>query len=241
MIKSNNILLANKEYIKLPFSKKKIFFLLLYYFLGFTFLFPYVLIEVFQLLSIMEYLTPLTYQFYMYAIFVLPLIFWMRPLLFAERSFSIRKMIVTSFVSILILLYANVAFNMLTNFFLGNQQSENQSAINSIAYENVYLLAFITCVLGPVMEELIFRGVLFRCLRERKSFVFSCLISSFFFGLIHVLSAILDANYADLWFLILYMGLGCIFCYMYESNRSIYPCIFAHMVYNFMGSIHLFL
>lgn len=71
----------------------------------------------------------------------------------------------------------------------GTNQVEADTAIEDLAQE-VGSLAVIAMLLGavvaaPLWEEVIFRGVLFRALRERMALVWVCLITAGIFAVVH--------------------------------------------------------
>jgi membrane protease YdiL (CAAX protease family) len=91
----------------------------------------------------------------------------------------------------------------------------------------VLLLA---AVVAPIVEETMFRGVLYRNLREATngwgrfaSGLFSTLLSSFVFAVIH------PQGYAAVPML---MSLACGFCFMREWRGALLPSIFAHSFNN---------
>ncbi len=94
---------------------------------------------------------------------------------------------------------------------------------------SLYVLA---CIAAPILEETMFRGVLFRYLRESsrglrtvKSFLVSALISSFMFAAIH------PQGVATIPVL---MGLAIGFCLIREWRGAILPSMVAHGINNFL-------
>jgi membrane protease YdiL (CAAX protease family) len=79
--------------------------------------------------------------------------------------------------------------------------------------------------LVPITEELLFRGLVFRWLRQRMDFWAAALISAAIFGVAHVrpdqilLTAILAVPMA----------------WLYERSRSLAPAILMHQTYNSLG------
>lgn len=77
-------------------------------------------------------------------------------------------------------------------------------------------------ILVPVCEELVFRGLMFRRIRQGNSFLKAALYTSFVFGFLHM-------NTVQMLYGFL---LGMIFCYLYEKYGSVKAPIFAHMTAN---------
>ena len=76
--------------------------------------------------------------------------------------------------------------------------------------------------LVPLSEELLFRGLLFRWLRQRLDFWPAALISAAAFGLAHIrFDQMVVAGL-----------LGLPLAWLYERSRSLAPAILMHQVYN---------
>lgn len=80
-------------------------------------------------------------------------------------------------------------------------------------------------VAAPILEEILFRGVVYEALRKRWSILISILFSSLFFGVVHgsVSSAVVAAV------------AGVIFCALYERTSSIYTTIIVHSINNLLA------
>src|SRR5262249_810056 len=76
--------------------------------------------------------------------------------------------------------------------------------------------------LVPLIEELVFRGLLFRWLRQRFDFWPAAFISAATFGAAHIrIDQILIAGL-----------LGLPFAWLYEKSRSLAPAMLMHQTYN---------
>jgi membrane protease YdiL (CAAX protease family) len=81
--------------------------------------------------------------------------------------------------------------------------------------------------IGPIAEELIFRGVTLRCFRR-----------IFPFWLANICQAVLFGAYHMNWLQGVYAGaLGLILGFICEKGGSIYLSIFLHILYNFWGTV----
>lgn len=94
--------------------------------------------------------------------------------------------------------------------------------------DNKLSLAILTIqiiLIGPLAEELFFRGFIYRLVREKYSFLVSAALSSLFFSAIHnTLAHILPI-------FIISLGL----CYVYEKTKKILPCIILHALHNLVS------
>jgi len=87
------------------------------------------------------------------------------------------------------------------------------------------LLIFQILFLGPVVEELFFRGFLFSWLRKRFSFGLSTLVVSFIFAVLH--------KRVDNFLPIIILSV--VLCFIYERTQNILNSIFIHSLHNFLG------
>lgn len=91
-------------------------------------------------------------------------------------------------------------------------------------------------VVAPIMEELFFRGCLFRAIRDRKGFLLGAIVSSVVFGMFHILSAAIR----DL--LLLQTGLALVgfgFAVVYERRGKLAACVAAHATFNLLAVLSI--
>jgi len=101
--------------------------------------------------------------------------------------------------------------------------SENTQQILKII--NSYPLAIlVSSVIGPILEEIVFRKILFGALYQRFPFFISALISSVIFALAHM-----DPEHV-----LLYSAIGFTFAFLYVKTKHIIVPIFAHVTMNTM-------
>ncbi|MDQ3985846.1 MAG: CPBP family intramembrane metalloprotease [Actinomycetota bacterium] len=112
-----------------------------------------------------------------------------------------------------------------TQSFVGDvATAEDQLAIDNAVLgpgDLIWLLLGVA-VLGPIVEELLFRGILYQYLRSKRSVVVAVLISSIVFSVTHFIPTLLPALFVMGVFLALAMQIW----------DSIYPAIVLHMFYN---------
>lgn len=85
--------------------------------------------------------------------------------------------------------------------------------------------AFIlTVILAPILEEIIFRGMLFPAIRARYGVAAGVAISGLLFAIAHL----------DPIRIIVLTPMGIYLAIMYQKTRSIYPGIILHALWNFM-------
>ena len=119
--------------------------------------------------------------------------------------------------------------NITTRIFPSTQ---NSSAIKEAVANLTGISYFVTRVLygsliAPIVEELVFRGLLMTALSKFKKYYIDAIISSTLFSLIHVL------QYG--WVLtdfIVYAGAGLLLCILFRYTRSIYWSMALHILWN---------
>jgi len=129
-------------------------------------------------------------------------------------------------IGILAALLAQIAFHLLY---------PHETAVNGVPYQLMqrYPMMPVYMVLqAPVVEEVIFRKILFGRLRSQLSTPGAALLSSVLFGALH----------RDWSGFALYFAIGLLFCWLYARSRSILPSLCAHMALNtiFLLNISLF-
>lgn len=102
-----------------------------------------------------------------------------------------------------------------------NPESNNTQEILSII-KQVPLMIIVSSIIGPILEEIIFRKIIFGSLYKRFNFVISALISSIIFGLAHM----------ELVHLLLYSAMGFTFAFLYVQTKRIIVPIIAHLTMN---------
>lgn len=106
--------------------------------------------------------------------------------------------------------------------FIGIQAGSENTAVLVNVITMIPAFAIVTAVVGPILEELVFRKIIFGSLYKKFNFVISAFISSLIFGLAHM----------EFEHIIIYTAMGFTFAFLYvKTNRIIVP-IFAHVAMN---------
>ena len=113
-----------------------------------------------------------------------------------------------------------------TSDFWANEVEKYTSLTTSFATDNVLLLVLAVCVLVPMAEELLFRGVFLSELRRVLPGSLAVVIIALLFGLAH--GNLIQGTYAAL------AGIGLGFMYLWSG--SIYASILMHIFFNFFGT-----
>jgi len=115
-------------------------------------------------------------------------------------------------------------------YFFGATVPANQAAVESLfGYIPVWVLFIMMVVVAPIVEELLFRGVmLFPGHRLNTTWV-RTIVSAVLFGLIHAPTDIYSAY--------TYIGMGFIFAYASKRTQSIEAAMVYHFLNNLVGFI----
>jgi len=122
---------------------------------------------------------------------------------------------------------ANIGLTVLYDVLgiVGN--SLNQEYLETMISVNPLIMALPIAILIPVVEEVVFRGVMLEYFERRIGVIGGVIISSALFGLIHV------SNAESLVFFPIYFTLGLILALIYvKSNKNILVPIIAHILNN---------
>lgn len=144
-------------------------------------------------------------------------------------GFSIKKkevnFVFQAYAALLPLVFAGLALNLFFLERLGIKPSPSPVEIIAPLIETrfaFFLFAFQTILVGPLAEEFVFRGLFYKLLRKKYSFLFSTTILSLFFSLLHRS----PAGFISLF--VLSAGM----CYVYEKTQKISTPFLLHSLHN---------
>ncbi len=145
--------------------------------------------------------------------------------------------------TIILLFVFNAAVSIVYEVFNLSTDTSNQDSIESILISYPAIMAFTVIVLGPIVEELLFRFSFFTLFdnvgsndeAKKKSIIRPIAyiaISSLIFGSVHVIG---DPQFFNIF---IYAALGVPFAIGYFlSNRNIYVALIPHMLWNALSVI----
>lgn len=99
--------------------------------------------------------------------------------------------------------------------------SENTTLIVDII-DMVPIFFIVPAIIGPILEELVFRKVIFGGLHKKMNFFFAASLSSIVFSVFH----------RDFEHILVYAAIGFIFAFLYVKTKRIIVPIIAHMAMN---------
>lgn len=140
---------------------------------------------------------------------------------FSERGSSFGVSAIWAFFGIFLALFAQSLASNIERLAGVGVGSENTKEILTII--NAFPLAMVvSSIIGPILEEIVFRKIIFGALYGRLNFFLSALISSVIFALAHM----------EPQHILIYAAMGFTFAYLYVKTKHIIVPIFAHVAMN---------
>lgn len=99
--------------------------------------------------------------------------------------------------------------------------SENTEVIVDFTRSNI-LFILIPAIIAPILEEIIFRKILFGTFYKKMNFFIAALLSSLIFAVLHL----------DFTHLLIYATMGFVFAFLYVQTKRIIVPIIVHMAIN---------
>ncbi|MBI9009742.1 MAG: CPBP family intramembrane metalloprotease [Tenericutes bacterium] len=117
--------------------------------------------------------------------------------------------------------------------------SENEMAIQSLFSNDplqLFLLFLLLCVFTPIVEEVVFRKIIYTFIEPRSNYIIAIIVTGAIFGLMHVLA------FGDFIQSIPYIFMGLTFGYIYyRANKNIYVTIGVHFLNNLFSYLIYFI
>ena len=119
--------------------------------------------------------------------------------------------------------------------FIGELPSPNNDAVTRLAAADHKRMIAVAVLMAPLVEECLFRGVLFGAIRPRSRF-WAYVVSIALFALYHVWQyAFMYQDVRLLLSALRYVPVSAALAFCYEQTRSIWPPVFFHMFINAMS------
>ncbi len=138
-----------------------------------------------------------------------------------------------------LVLYVVIAFGVgaiLTVIFeqASGKNAHTPQQLPSLSGISIFWAALLALVVAPIVEELFFRGCVFRSLRDRHSFPLAAIVSAFCFGLVHYVPGPWQDTVL-LMTIMVFTGLG--LAWFYDRRGNIVASMAAHATFNLIGLI----
>ena len=143
--------------------------------------------------------------------------------------------IITMLLAMLIMYALNTGATLILLLMEDVFVNPNTDASTTLAKESLGSARALSVFLAPLVEEVVFRGVLFGSLRERsRGWAYVASVAAF--SLYHVWqAAFVSGEWTLLLYAIQYIPVSIVLTWCYERSGSIWTSIFFHMGYNAMS------
>ena len=138
----------------------------------------------------------------------------------AEAVWYFRAVLL-ALVALLSVALVSVSMESLLGQPLENPQVEMLAPGGSSLPAAIMMLALVAG-LAPMVEELLFRGLLYRWIGERFGMWPALIVSSLVFSCLHGIAILIPPLFV----------VGCLLAWLYEKSGSIWPCMVMHGVFN---------
>lgn len=161
-------------------------------------------------------------------VLTIPILIWMIRQDAASRKDDVTKSKKTMRLrDYLFLVVISIAFTTITNFLLlltnVAKHSETYQEISELLYAPSFGMQILCVGIAiPIVEELVFRGLIYNRLREYHSFAFSMIISAIVFGCFH--GNLVQGIYGAM--------AGILLAYVFELFGTVKAPIIVHMAMN---------
>ena len=145
---------------------------------------------------------------------------------------NLDRAAVTLFLGLLIFYGANELLYRVFHVFFHSRANLNDVTIAAQVNAAPRTTALIVIFLAPFVEEILFRGLVFGCLRE-KSAVVGYSVSALLFAFLHVWTFALsswDVSYFAL--MLQYLAPGLVFAWAYDRSGTLWASILLHAIVN---------
>ncbi|XMB72366.1 type II CAAX endopeptidase family protein [Mycoplasmatota bacterium WC30] len=153
----------------------------------------------------------------------------------SKFKLDIRKHVGQIFSGFFMVYAALLVSNLLLTLLGETGTSQNEMAIQNLFSDDpiqLVMLFLLLCVFTPVVEEVIFRKVIYNFFEPKTSHVVAIIATGVIFGLMHVIA------YGDFIQSIPYIMMGMTFGYIYyRSNKNIFVTIGVHFANNLLSFV----
>lgn len=141
---------------------------------------------------------------------------------FQSRDKRIGQIVLWTILGFFLVLIAQVASTVIERFVFGAPVgSENTMQLMQVARQAPIFIILIS-ILGPILEELVFRKAIFGSLYKKMNFFFAGIISGVLFAVLH----------NDFSHLLTYIAVAFVLAFIYVETKRILVPILAHMAMN---------
>ncbi len=148
-------------------------------------------------------------------------------------KFDYKKALVTILIGYVMIISLSVLTRFLISLVRTEITSQNQAIVNIIGKESKIGQIILVMFFAPIVEESLFRlGAIKLFSASKYGLILGLIVSSLYFGYVHIDAALWSGNYTELLWLIYYGGTGLVFGLVYTYNKNLIPSICLHLLVN---------
>ena len=140
---------------------------------------------------------------------------------FSAIGFNVNNIIDQILSSLIILPFELLlyAFYYLKNGYLtGGYYFKFSEVSPHVFFMSLFTILFI----GPLAEEVVFRGIAIPAIKKKAGPVWACILTSYMWSIYHPRLDLIITSFI----------LGILYFYLYEKHESLFPSLFAHFLHN---------
>lgn len=124
-------------------------------------------------------------------------------------------------------IFGMIASNLIITLLLKGNGATNEKIVQNMISASPYLMLINAGIIGPIIEELVFRKPYKDAFKTKWLFI---LTSGIIFGAMHVITS--ATTLVEYLYMIPYACLGLSFAYMDQKEDNIFPSIMMHILHN---------
>ena len=139
------------------------------------------------------------------------------------KYYSIGKTLWYTLISLIAIFAISFIYIIIMSLVFGIEAPESkiETLIMNRSVSNTVLLIVVSFI-GPIIEEVFFRGFLYSAFKKNWGILPALFLSSILFSLVHL----------EIYSFIPLFMIGWLLAYIFEKTRSLFPAIFLHAIYN---------
>lgn len=135
------------------------------------------------------------------------------------------------------MLVSNMIVSIPISFIANTDTSNNQQAVEAMFEQNLMYSIFASAIFAPIVEEIIYRGIIYKNVRLKCGVKTAILASSTVFAFMHFAISFVSGDLSDMIFLPVYLVPSIFLCLIYEKTNNIFAPIYLHLINNLIGII----
>jgi membrane protease YdiL (CAAX protease family) len=216
---------------KSPLSNTKAILILITYFILYFFLIPLAMLWIDDL-WIPGFSTNPTNDVIFHTLTTLLFLYLASPLLQESNKHWTKLAFTIPILAGAFMIYGSALLSTLIDTLSGQSDPLNQALLLQQFQINRLSIMVQAMIFAPVVEEIVFRGVIYRQFKKAGRYLIPLIISTLLFSTMHSLAAIISGQWSDLWYIPVYAFMSLVLTFTYEKTHNLYSSMFLHFINN---------